>query len=170
MSCRGVFFAIDDKTVETLRKMKKSDIVEYVQENIEEVYFEEFEHQVAEIDKAWDAIQRAFSESELNPEKGSYPSNLIILGGEILYGLKEKEDDYIITLKNPAEVTDIYNFLSGLNKSTFKELYFKIDKDKYGFDVDEQDFEYTWTWLSGTIDFWMNSSNKKLSVIFTVDQ
>jgi len=172
MACRGVFFSIDERTVQTLKKQDRADIVEYLVEEIEEVYFEEYENQVAEIDKAWDAVQRAFSESEcdVNHLKGMYPSNMIILGGEMLYGDKDGEDDYIISLKNPAEVADIYKYISTLSEHEFRELYFKIDKEKYGFDVDEQDFSYTWSWLSETIAFWQIATEKKLSVIFTVDQ
>ena len=174
MSCLGVFFGIDEKTVQILKEMDRSDIVEYVQEDIEEIYFTTEQHinPCVEVDKAWDAIQRAFSEGEcdLANVRGSYPSNMIILGGEILYGDKEKEDDYIISLKNPTEVIDVYKFLSELSEAEFRELYFKIDTEKYGFDVDEQDFEYTWTWLSGTVPFWKCVSEKNISVIFTVDQ
>ena len=172
MACLGVFFAIDEKTVQTLKSMDRASIVEYVQVEIEEVYFAEHGEQVAETNKAWDAIQRAFSESECDVcvIKGVYPSNMIVLGGEILYGDKDGEEDYIISLKNPAQVADIYKFLSELSKSQFEKLYFEIDKEKYGFDVDEQDFENTWDWLSDTIGFWKNAADKKLSVIFTVDQ
>ena len=172
MSCLGVFFAIDEKTTDTLIKMDRQYIVNYIQGEIEEIYFGEYKSQVAEIGKAWDAIQRAFSESECEVGiiKGSYPSNMIILGGRILYGDKDGEEDYIISLKNYTEVAAIYEFLSGLNKAEFRELYYKIDKDKYGFDVDEQDFEHTWEWLSGTVEFWRNAMDKQLSVIFTVDQ
>jgi hypothetical protein len=172
MSCLGVFFGIDEKTAQSLEEIKRTDIVNYVRQNIEEVYFEKYENQVAEIDKAWDAVQRALSENEFEPGivKGTYPSNMIVLGGKILYGDKNGEDDYIISLKNPVEVSDIYKFLSELHKSRFRELYFQIDEETYGFDVDEQDFEYTWEWLEGTVDFWKNAADKKLSVIFTVDQ
>ena len=172
MACLGVFFAIDEKTVQALKDAKRAELVAYVQEKIEEVYFAERASQVAEINKAWDAIHRAFAESELDfdPATGAYPANWIIMGGAVLYGDQDAEDDYIITLKNPAAVRDIYNYLSRLTETEFKKLYFKIDPDKYGFPPDEQDFIYTWEWLSGALDFWKNASEKNLSVIFTVDQ
>jgi hypothetical protein len=172
MACRGVFFAIDEKTVQTLKNEMRSSIVGYIQEEIEEVYFADLKTQVAEIDKAWDAIHRAFSESELEfePTTGTYPSNMIIMGGEALYGDSDKEDDYIITLKNPSVVADIYIFLSKLTEAEFRAMYFKIDEAKYEFPTDEQDFKYTWDWLIGTIDFWKNASEKNLAVIFNVDQ
>ncbi|MCL2677903.1 MAG: YfbM family protein [Clostridiales bacterium] len=171
MACRGVFFAIDKKTAKRLRKISRSLIVDYVQEKIEEVYFDKHVNRVAETDKAWDAIQRAFSESllEFAPTTGAYPANAIILGGEILYGNREGEDDYIISLKAPDMVSDICGFLSTLNEERFRTLYFKIDAEKYDFSVDEQDFEYTWEWLDGTRDFWKNAAKNELYVIFTVD-
>ena len=172
MACRGVFFSIDERTVQELKKQDRADIVEYLVKEIEEVYFEEYDCQVAEIDKAWDAIQRAFSEGECDVSslKGTYPSNMIVLGGEMLYGDMDGEDDYIISLKTPAEVAEIYKYVSKLSEDEFRELYFKIDKERYGFDVDEQDFSYTWNWLNDTITFWQIATEKKLSVIFTVDQ
>ena len=173
MACRGVFFAIDEKIVQTLKKQSRADIVEYVQEEIEEVYFEKFRNQTAETDKAWDAMHRAFAESELefNPAKGIYPGNIIVMGGEVLYGDKDGEEDYIITLKTPAQVKDIYDFLSRLSEAEFRDLYFKIDKDAYGPEFfGDLDCQYTWDWLSGTLEFWKNAAEKGLSVIFTVDQ
>ena len=172
MSCLGVFFAIDKETVQDLKKEKRSNLVDFMQENIEEVYFTERKAQLSEVDKAWDAIQRAFGGGELEwkPSGGAYPANIIVLGGEILYGDNDNEDDYIISLKNPAEVADIYKFLSELQEPEFREHYFKIDQDKYWFGGGDDDFEYTWYWLSGTVDFWKNAAEQNLSVIFTVDQ
>jgi len=145
MACRGVFFAIDEETARHLKSIPRTTIVDYVQEAIEEVYFNEHMECVAEIDKAWDATQRAFSESllEFAPTTGIYPTNSIVLGGEVLYGNEDGEQDYIISLKTPSMVSDIQHFLSTLNKEQFGTLYFTIDEEKYGFAVDEQDFEYS---------------------------
>ena len=172
MSCQGVLFAIDDKTVQCLENISRSGLVDYLQVEIEEIYSEKFQNQVAETDKAWDAIQRAFSESECDPshKSGIYPANMVILGGKILYGDKMWEEDYIISLKKTHEVADIYQFLHKLEKFQFRDLYFKIDKEKYEFDLTEEDFEYTWAWLSETVKFWKLATERKLSVIFTVDQ
>ena len=41
MSCLGVLFSIDGSEAEKLKKMEREDIVEYIQEEIEEVYFNE---------------------------------------------------------------------------------------------------------------------------------
>jgi hypothetical protein len=172
MACRGVFFAIDENTTRFLENMSRATIVEYIENEIEEVYFDKYREKVAETDKAWDAIQRAFSEGELEfaPTTGIYPANSIVLGGKILYGDKEREGDYIVSLKTPEMVSDIYSFLSALEKEQFRADYLKIDKENYGFEVDEQDFEYTWNWLVGTLDFWKNAANERLFVLFTVDQ
>ena len=172
MACLGVLFAIDDNTVQCLENISRSALVDYLQGEIEELYFEKFQSQVAEIEKAWDAIQRAFSESEcdLDHKNGTYPGNMVILGGKILYGDKIGEEDYIISLKTPHEVADIYEYLYKLEEFQFRDLYFKIDKEKYGFDLTEDDFEYTWAVLSETVKFWELATERKLSVIFTVDQ
>ena len=47
MSCLGVLFSIDGSEAEKLKKMEREDIVEYIQEEIEEVYFNE-KHDLSE--------------------------------------------------------------------------------------------------------------------------
>jgi len=61
MSCLGVTFAIDEKTKDTLLSMKRSEIVDYIKDEIEETFFAEKIEYKAEYDKSWDATHRAFS-------------------------------------------------------------------------------------------------------------
>mgnify|MGYP002373168329 FL=1 len=97
---------------------------------------------------------------------GTYPLNHIILGGEILYS----EPDYIMTLKTPAQVADIAKNFDTVTKDSFKQKYFSIDKNEYGFDTTEEDFDYTWTWFSESKDFWQKAADEKRYVLFTADQ
>ena len=101
MSCLGVLFSIDEEEAGKLKNIKRENLVDYVQEEIEDIYFTEKQEQVAELDKAWDAIHRSFCGSELLFEHGEQPLSLVILDGEMLYGNMDEEEDYVISMKNP---------------------------------------------------------------------
>ena len=170
MSCLGVLFSIDDTKAEKLKKIKREDIVEYIQEEIEEVYFDEKREQLAQLDKAWDAIHRAFCNSELLFEDGEQPLSLVILDGEILYGDADEEDDYIVSFKSAEQVKSVSEALKNISEEEFRKKYFEIDEEKYEYPLSEEDFEYSWEGLSDTFEFWHNAAKNNLSVIFAVDQ
>ncbi|MDR1410039.1 MAG: hypothetical protein LBJ12_07245 [Oscillospiraceae bacterium] len=57
---------------------------------------------LAELDKARDAIRRAFSNSTLTFSKnGDYLLNHFVFDENVLYGDKVDEEDYIVTLSSP---------------------------------------------------------------------
>jgi len=171
MGCLGVTFAIDEKTKDILLSMKRSEIVDYIIDEIEETFFAEKTEYTAEYDKSWDATHRAFSKGKLRFEKdGDYPLNHLIYGEHVLYGDGENEGDYIITLNNPAVVKDIYLALTQLDESNFRKKYYSIDEKEYGLPMSEEDFEYSWGWLRNSLTFWKIASEQNLYVIFTVDQ
>lgn len=170
MSCLGVLFSIDNEELKKIRSKERNELVEYIQEEIEEEYFSKKADQIAELDKSWDAIHRAFCDGELLFNDGKSPFSFIILNGEILYGDTDLEDDYIVSFKNADQVAAVSEVLKKISKEEFKEKYFKIDEEKYGFPVNEEDFEYTWSWLESTFEFWDYAAKHGLSVIFTVDQ
>jgi hypothetical protein len=167
MSCLGVLFSLDKTTVDKLKSFSSDeDRLDYLQMGIEEEYFSKYPDKVCELDKAWDAIHRTVTDGKLEWDNGSYPMNHFILGGEILYS----EQDYIMTLKTPEQVHDIFKSFESVTKDSFKNNYFKIDKDLYGFETTEEDFEYTWTWFSESRDFWSQASEEQRYVLFTADQ
>ena len=49
-------------------------------------------------------------------------------------------------------------------------LYFAIDPEEYGCPMDEEDFGYTWGYLSDSLPFWHSAAEKGLWVLFDVDQ
>jgi len=171
MACRGVLFAINEEIKEKLLSVGRTEIVEHIVEEIEEVFFENNRDGLAEVDKAWDAIQRAFSNGKLLfTKEGEYPLNHLIFGESVLYGDRDDEDDYIVTLNNPQMVKDIYRALEMLDESSFKQKYQAIDESEYGLPMGDDDFQYTWDWLKDTLLFWKMASEQNLYVIFTVDQ
>ena len=171
MGCLGVTFAIDEKVKDTLISMKRSKIVDYIKDEIEETFFAEKSEYMAEYDKSWDATHRAFSNGKLRFEKdGDYPLNHLIFGEHVLYGDGENEEDYIVTLTSPAVVKDIYLALVQLKESNFRKKYYLIDEKEYDFPMSEEDFGYSWGWLHKSLAFWKIASEQNLYVIFTVDQ
>jgi len=141
MACLGVHFAISREEVEKLKSFDNdSDRLEYLQEEIEETYFEGKAEYIAETDKAWDAMHRLLSDGELSYSDGPEPLRFAVIGGEPIY----TQGDYIMSLKTPAQVKLLSQALASLNKNDFRERYQRIDEKKYGFAKSEDDFEYTW--------------------------
>ena len=98
------------------------------------------------------------------------PGCWVVLGGEVLRGDREGEEDYIIVAKSPEQVRRVDQFLQGLTEAAFRKLYFAIDPVAYGFDLSEDDFDYTWSNLADSRPFWHSAAEKGLWVLFDVDQ
>ena len=163
MSCLGGFRAITKEELDKLRSVPRADRVPD--------YLDEMEQEDScDLDKAWDAIHRALTNGKLEFGGKNPPGCWVILGGEALRGDREGEEDYIVTCKNPHQAKRIYQFLQELTEEAFCKLYFAIDPEEYGFELSEEDFEYTWYYLSDSIPFWKNAAEKQLWVLFDVDQ
>jgi Domain of unknown function (DUF1877) len=167
MSCLGVLFSLNEKEVNKLKSFKSDeDRLEYLQEEIEEIYFEKFPEKVAELDKSWDALHRGLTNGKLEYSNGNFALNHIILGGEIIY----LGDNYIMTLKTPEQVKQIAVDIDKVDKEFLRIGYNKIDANEYGFPLSEDDFEYTWTWFDSSKEFWKLAATENRYVLFTADQ
>lgn len=166
MGCRGVHFSLDEEQVSALRDTPEDQRVEYVQEEIEEELWSADPSRGEESDKAWDAIHRALTDGDLRYDNGPYPLSHVVLGGESLYG----GEDYIISLKTPAQVRDVAAALKNVTRDVLRRGYDGIDPATYQGEIGEEDFEYTWSWLRGLIDFYGRAAAEGRSVIFTADQ
>src|SRR5437667_3411323 len=119
MSARGVHFALTEADVRELESRENDEArLEYVQEELEEVFFETREDDVAETDKAWDAIHRCLTDGSLSTSSGR-PLELVVLGGRSLYS----GDDYIMTLKRPEDVRAVLSHLTGVTKVSLRASY-----------------------------------------------
>ena len=167
MSCLGVLFAVTEKEVDILRKKSVDDRPEYISEELEELYFEDYPERTYELDKSWDAMHRLLTDGTLS-FGGEDPLAKVILGGEVLY-FDEDHDDYIITVKTPDEVKKVYEALNGLEDGEIRRRYFAIPADEYE-DKDEEDYEYTLEYLRDSLSFWRYAAEKGLWVLFTADQ
>ena len=167
MGCRGVHFALAHSDVEHLRSLAdEQERLDYLQEEIEVSYFAEHPNLLAESDKSWDAMHRALSDGQLTIDGGEYPLNHVVLAGEQMYS----GDDFIASLKTPAQVRDIAGVLPSVTEDDFRRRYFRIDPNSYDVPLSEEDFEYTWRWFQGVRDLFIRAAKDDRFVLFTVDQ
>lgn len=167
MGCLGVHFAITEDEAQKLKSFKKdADRLSYLQEEIEHLYFGEFEEYLAQSDKAWDAIHRGLSDGDLTYDTGPHPLRLAVIGGEELY----HKDDYIMSLKTPAQVKEVAAALAPITESKFKAKYDLIDEKKYGFPKSQEDRDYTWDWFLEVVKLYQKAAADNRYVLFTADQ
>jgi hypothetical protein len=167
MSCLGVLFSLDEKIVSRLKSFESDqDRLNYLQEDIEESMMSNEPERFAEFDKSWDALHRSLTDGKLEWGNGRFPLNHVILGGEVIY----HEADYIMSLKTPDQVEKISEAIIIITEEDLREGYNKIDSKDYGFDLTDEDFEYTWTWFQGSLEFWKKAASEKRYVLFTADQ
>lgn len=167
MSCLGVHFALTPEEVSALEAFDdEQDRLAFVQEELEERYLEEPKAYAAESDKAWDAMHRALSDGRLTWDGGEFPLNHTVLGGELLY----TDADYIMSLKTPEQVQAISAALAAVTEEDFRARYDSIDAEDYGFELDDEDFAYTWSWFQGVRDLYRRAAAEGRFVLFTADQ
>lgn len=166
MGCLGLHFSLDADQVAALQAVEDGERVEFVQEEFEEKLWSDDKSRAQETDKAWDAIHRSLTDGTLGWESGEYPLNHVIFGGMSLYD----DDDYILSLKSPEQVRDVASALKGITKEKLRAGYERIDADAYGMPLSDEDFEYTWEWFQGVVEFYQRAAAAGHSVLFTADQ
>jgi len=163
----GVLFSLDESEVEKLKSFETDEErLVYLQEEIEENYFEDYPQRVAELDKAWDALHRSLTDGKLEYTNGTFPLSHVILGGESVYN----EDDYVMVLKTPAEVISIAKAVEKADDDFLRKGYNQIDPEDYGLRLTEEDLDYTCTWFNDSKEFWKLAASEGRYVLFTVDQ
>ncbi len=167
MASLGVLFSIDEQEVLKLKSLQTDEErLEFVQENIEEIYFDQFPERKAELVQSWDALHRSLTDGKLEYTNGAFPLNHTIVGGEKVYN----GDDYIMTLKTPEQVRLIAIEILKIDRDTLRKGYERIDEEDYGTSLTEEDFEFTWDWFELSKDFWRLAAKENRFVLFTVDQ
>jgi hypothetical protein len=167
MGCLGVHIALTTAEVAKLKSFgDDEERLDYFQTEIEERYFSEHEDLKAESDKAWDAMHRALSDGDLSYTSGPHPLRLAVMGGEPIYA----EDDYIMSLKTPAQVEEIAVALRTITKEDFRRRYDGIDGDAYGCAKSDEDCEYTWEWFTGVVALYQTAATQGRYVLFTASQ
>jgi hypothetical protein len=167
MACLGVLFSLDEKTVSKLKSFKSDEQrLDFLQEDIEETIMNNEPERFAEFDKSWDALHRSLTDGKFEWTNGTFPLNHVILGGQQIY----HKDDYIMSLKTPEQVKKISFAIEKISREDLRKGYNNIDSKDYGFDLTDEDFEYTWTWFQDSLEFWKKAASEKRYVLFTVDQ
>ena len=163
MAGRGVHFALTP--LELARLLKAPDDAALMQliGGIETAWDTE---NLAESDKAWDAIHRCLTDGTLLYDSGTYPLNHVICGGRALH----KGDDYTIMLVTPPQVVDVAAAIAPLPETWMRERYFSLIKPAdYEFELGEDDFAYVWEWFCGVRTLYQTAAAAGRAVIFTVD-
>lgn len=75
-----------------------------------------------------------------------------------------------MSLKLPLAVGAVAHALQALTEEEFRRRYDEMDGSRYGFPKSEQDFEYSWAYLSGIRDFYQRAMAAERCVLFTADQ
>jgi hypothetical protein len=164
----GVLFAVDGLTVERIKNMAVGERPTYISETLEELYFEEYPERTCELEEAWDAMHRAFTDGSLCFDCEQFPLGSAILGGERLYFDGDRYADYIITAKSPELTAKIYERLEALTEKEFKKGYGKIDPEEYA-DKGKEDFEQTLEILRDSTAFWRFAAQHGLWTLFTAE-
>lgn len=163
---RSSFFARRRRSKKLKDIKTDQDRLNYLQEEVEQNYFDQYPQRLAELDKSWDALHRSLTDGKLEYNNGNFPLSHVILGGEILYA----EDDYIMVLKTPEQVKQIAHAVNITGKAFLDKGYQQIDAAEYGFPLTDEDLEYTWLWFDGTKEFWKLAAEENRYVLFTADQ
>lgn len=167
MECLGVFFSLSEEEAQRLLNFELDcEVLDYVQNVIEEDYFNNHPTRMAECDKAWDAMQRALGDSSLYGDSRDYPLNYVIFGGTNLCS----DATHILYLKAPDHVRDIASALAALDEAAFRKRYNAIDAKEYGCPLSEEDFKYTWSWLQEVREFYLHAAAEGRYVLLTADQ
>ena len=163
MAGRGVHFAISQQDVTRISNASDDAALMAIIGELESAWDKD---NLAESDKAWDAIHRCLTDGSLLYDSGTYPLNRVICGGRALH----KGDDYTVMLVTPAEVADVAAALAPANEAWLRARYFSlINPAEYEFELGDEDFTDTWEWFQGVRALYQTAAHSGRAVIFTVD-
>jgi Domain of unknown function (DUF1877) len=163
MACRGVFFAITPEQANALLAANDDDSVIALIEAIEETWDKD---NLAECDKAWDAMHRCLTDGRLEYGNGPDPLNHCVLGPRQLH----QGDSYIVSLVSAEKVREIAAVLKDVTEEWFRQRYRTTVPTDYAPEYGEQDLDYTWDWFKGVRELYTKAAEGARAVIFTVDQ
>ena len=169
MSCLGVLFALNKWQLDALRAAPRPGLPDTIAATIEEDFFDHHREDLCQLDKSWDAMHRALTGGALR-FGGSRPLSGVILGGEVLYGNRTGEEDYIAVLKHPDKVRKTLEAMEKLTEEALRKRYFAIPQEDYGFPLSAEDFKYTYNYFRTSLPFWRWAAARGRYVLFTADQ
>lgn len=164
MGCLGVFIAIDSEQVDRLLHAADDDELLDRLESMEADLGDS--NLAADCDKSWDALHRCLTDGRLDFGNGPYPLSHVVLGPRQLH----KGDDFIVSLVLPEEVTDVAAALQAISEESFRDRYWQLVPSDYCDNHGEEDLQYTWEWFQPVRDLYRVASERRLAVVFSVDQ
>ncbi len=168
MGCSGVLFAVEEKVVEHIRSLPEEKRFDYITDELEEEYFEDYPERTAELGEVWEEIHLSLTDADLslNVDCEKHPLGGVVLGGELLCCHEVNYEQYIISAKSPELVKTVLKHLERLSKAKFRKGYDRLDQEfPCTFSLDN--FEPAWEHLQDAIPFFRNAEKKGLWVLFT---
>ncbi|MFF5081496.1 DUF1877 family protein [Actinoplanes sp. NPDC000266] len=139
------------------------EVMEFVEE-VEEAWAGDW---LCEVDKSWDAMHRCLSDGTLQLGRRTGEAlELALLGG----GHHHEGEDYIVAHVLADQVPAVAAALETVSEAWLRERYDRIDAGDYQGVLGDEDFQYTWQYLTEVRDFYKRAAGAGRSVIFTVDQ
>jgi len=163
MACLGVHFAI---THEQANRLLAADGDEALMVLIEEIEKTWDADNLAESDKAWDAMHRCLTDGRLEYGNGPYPWSYCVLGPRQLH----EGDGYIVSLVSPEEVKAVAESLESITAEWFRDRYARVVPKDYAPEYGSEDLEYTWSWFQNVRELYRKAAARGRAVIFTVEQ
>lgn len=166
MAGRGIFMSLDEGQVRAVQDATRNDarLVTTLHE-IEEAWDEPH---IQEVDKAWDAMHRCLSDGTLDPNGGAPPLNMCVLGGRQLH----RGPGYIVSFLDREQVKEVAQAVAHLSEDWFRQRYFslKVRPSSYEGPLDEDDFQYTWTYFELVRDFYARAAVDGRAMTLLVSQ
>lgn len=163
MAGRGVFFAVTAEQADALLAAGGDEAVMEQVEAIEQGWDTD---NLAECDKAWDALHRALTDGRLEYGNGSYPLSHCVLGPRQLH----RGDDYIVSFVSARQAAEVAAALDALTEPWFEERYRTVVPRDYAPEYGEEDLRYTWDWFQAVRELYGKAARRGRAVIFTVGQ
>ncbi len=169
MSCLGVHIALAEEQRNRLESLESDELrIDYI---IEELYEDWDEEHFFETEKAWDAIHRCLTgqkpnTKESDPNAGTYPLKLCILGGRQILN---DETNWIFRLIENKEVRDVAAALAPLDEVWLSERYWKHCEGAWP-EYGEEDHEYTCVYFLALKEYFERMAMTDRSILFSADQ
>lgn len=124
MAGRGVFFAFTPEQADAFQNATDDDALMELVEEVEEAWDDD---NLAECDKAWDAMHRLLTGGALEFGNGPEPLCHCVLSSDQLHD----GDDYIVSLVSPEKVKAVARALAAFTEDSFSERYRTIVPHDY---------------------------------------
>lgn len=170
MGARGSYNAV---TPDDARRLREASGGPDGSERVIDVYHEVCEgipytspwHQA--LDKSWDNLHRTLTldntdEGCLDDDAGDEPWCWCVFGGAQLYF----GEDYHLYLIDPDEVAVLAVALADVDELWLRKRFFQLDPKACEYSIDEEEFDYLWSWFRSLPAFFAQAAGAGRSVVF----